>query len=38
MGMAELSLWWQMHGVFSWLILFVVFLLIELMTMGLTTI
>ncbi len=38
MGMTELSLWWQSHGVFSWLILLVVFLLIELMTMGLTTI
>ncbi len=38
MEIAELALWWQAHGIFSWLILFVVFLIIELMTMGLTTI
>ena len=38
MGNADLFVWWQANGIYSWLILLIAFLVIELMTLGLTTI
>lgn len=38
METADISLWWQANGIYSWLILLIAFLVIELMTLGLTTI